>query len=118
MMVRRSVLLPTPFLPSTAKLPSRGSVSETPSSTMASPYPARTSRSSSMFSQVYLAHARIAADLVGRPLDEYPSTDHDDDAAGETKHDIHVVLDEQHGQLAREIGDDREELGALVLRHA
>jgi hypothetical protein len=37
MMVSRSVDLPTPFRPSTARLPFSGTSSETPSSTTASP---------------------------------------------------------------------------------
>src|SRR3989442_7105606 len=118
MMVRSSVLLPTPLRPRMATLPFCGTASETPSSTMASPYPARMSRSSSIFPEIHLAHARIEADLVGRAFDQDPPADHHDDAAGEAEHHVHVVLDEEHGELAREIRDHGEELGALALRHA
>src|SRR3989442_13307829 len=118
MMVRSSVLLPTPLRPSIDTLPFCGTSSEMPSSTTASPYPARISRSSSMFSKIDLAHARIAADFVGRAFDQDPPADHHDDAAGEAEHDVHVVLDEEHGELAREIRDHGEQLGALALRHA
>ena len=44
--------------------------------------------------------------------------DHDDDAAGEAEHDVHVVLDEKHGDVLRQAGDGREQLGALLARHA
>src|SRR3954468_23145622 len=118
MIVRSSVLLPTPLRPRIERLWFALSMSETPSSTTASPYPARTSRSSSMrLSQVDLAHARIAADLFGRALDEDAAADHHDDAAGEAEHHVHVVLDEEDGELARQRLDGAEEGRAFVLRH-
>src|SRR5205809_403684 len=118
-MVSSSVDLPTPLRPSTARLPFFGTSSEMPSSTTASPYPARTSRSSSMLglSEIDLAHARIAPDFVGRAFDQDAAADHDDDAAREAEHHIHVVLDEQHRELAGQARDHGEELRALVLRH-
>src|SRR5438132_3114537 len=118
MMVRSSVLLPTPLRPRTATLPFCATANETPSSTMASPYPERMSRSSSIFPEIHLTHARIAADLVGRAFDQDAPADHHDDAAGEAEHHVHVVLDEEHGELVREIRDHGEELGAFALWHA
>src|SRR4051794_35315663 len=99
MIVRSSVLLPTPLRPRTARLWLAPSESEMPSSTTASPYPERTSRSSSMgLSQVHLAHARIASDLVGGSFEQDAAADHHDDAAREAEHDVHVVLDEENRQ--------------------
>src|SRR5499433_3155703 len=67
--------------------------------------------------EIDLAHARAGGDFLGRTLQQNPSSDHHDDAMCKTEHDVHVVLDEQHRDLLREAGDDREYLGALLLRH-
>ncbi len=69
-------------------------------------------------SQIDLPHADIACDLLGRALEEQSPAHHHDDALGETKHGIHVVLDEQDRDVARQSGDHREQLGALPLRHS
>src|SRR5256885_16085079 len=60
-------------------------------------------------------HLGIAGDLPGASLDEDPAADHDDDAAREAEHDVHVVLDEEHRELRGETGDRLEEVRALVL---
>src|SRR6476659_1155153 len=121
MMVSNSVDLPTPLRPSTARLPFSGTSSEMPSSTTASPYPARTSRSVSRgsamactmtrFAEVDLAYARIGRDFLGRTFEEDAPADHNDDAARKAEHEVHVVLDEQHRDLAREIRDHLEQFG-------
>src|SRR5438093_3377365 len=124
MMVSSSVLFPTPLRPSTARLPFSGTSSETASSTTASPYPARTALSASSGSamapsaEIDLAHARIGGDLLRRALGEDAAADHDDDPAREPEHDVHVVLDEQHGDVGGEPRDRGEQAGALVARHA
>src|SRR5947209_16996865 len=105
MMVRSRVLLPTPLRPRTARLPCAGSANDTPSSTTASPYPARTSMSSRSVSamvrppEIHLAHLEALGDLARRALHEDPAGDHDDDAAREAEHDVHVVLDEEDRKL-------------------
>src|SRR6266446_6328242 len=58
-------------------------------------------------------HLGIAGDLTGASLDEDPAADHDDDAAREAEHDVHVVLDEEHRELRGETGDRLEEHRAL-----
>src|SRR5262249_40371251 len=124
MMVRSSVDLPTPLRPRTARLPPSATVSVMPSSTTASTYPARTASSASSVSatagpaQINLAHARLGGDFFRRALDQDAPCRHHDDAAGETEHHVHVVLDEQHRNVAREIGDDGKQLGAFALRHS
>src|SRR6266516_2987051 len=124
MMVRSSVDLPTPLRPRMARLPPSGTVRVMPSSTMASPYPARTSSSASSASamarptQIDVAHAHVGRDFPRRTLYQDAPPYHNDDAMRKTKYDIHVMLDEQHRDVAREIGDDGEQLGALALRHA
>src|SRR5262249_22923751 len=123
MMVRSTVDLPTPLRPRTARLPPSATVSVMPSSTTASPYPARTASSASSVSAtagpppIKPAHARLGGDFFRRALDQDAPCRHHDDAAGETEHHVHVVLDEQHGNVAREIGDDGKQLGAFALRH-
>jgi hypothetical protein len=68
--------------------------------------------------QIDVPHARVAGDFLGRALDQQPPADHHDDAVGEAKDGVHVVLDEQHCDVARQSGDHLEQLGALPLRHA
>src|SRR5215468_5121869 len=124
MTVRRSVDLPTPLRPRMARLPPSDTASVMPSSTTASPYPARTFSSASSASamacptQIDVPHARVGRDFPRRALYQDAAAHHDDDAMRKTKYDIHVMLDEQHGDVAGEIGDDGEQLGALALRHA
>ena len=52
--------------------------------------------------EVDLLHARIARDLGRRAFGEELAPDHDGDALGEAKYQIHVVLDEKHGDIARQ----------------
>src|ERR1043166_684725 len=129
MMVSSKVDLPTPLRPSTARLPRSGTSSEMPSSTTASPYPARTSSSTSSGSamtrpvtaglaEIDLAHARVGRDLVRCAFEEDAAARPYDDAARKPKHEVHVVLDEQHRDVAREVRDDLEQFLALVARDA
>src|SRR5262245_37434938 len=68
--------------------------------------------------EVDLAHALIGGDLLWRTLDQDAPAHHDDDAAGEAEDEVHVVLDEEDGDLLRQAGNGREQLGTLVARHA
>src|SRR5688572_26196555 len=104
MMVARSVVFPTPFLPSTASDPRSGSSRSTSSSTTVSPYPARTlARLSMSLAQVDVVHALVARDLVRRALDQHRALHQHRDAVGEAEDQLHVVLDDQdrdvRGQL-------------------
>ena len=47
--------------------------------------------------QIDFAHARIGGYLLGRALDQNGAGDEHGDAAGEPEHQIHVVLDQEHG---------------------
>src|SRR5438445_74072 len=93
--VSSKVLLPTPFRPSTARLPRSGIAKLMSSSTTASPYPARTflneRRASTMHraSEINLADAGIGGNLVGRAFQQDAAADHHNDAAGEAKHQLH-----------------------------
>src|SRR5216684_1081016 len=124
MIVRRRVDLPTPLRPSTARLPRSGNSSEIPSSTIEPPYPAHTSFSASKGSamarpaKIDLAHTRICGDFIGRTLEQDASADHYDNAAGEAKHEVHVVLDKHHCDVARKTRDDCEQFRAFVARHS
>src|SRR5262249_31210415 len=116
MMVRSSVVLPTPFLSRTARLPLSRVSSQMASRPMAEPYPARTLSSTSSgsamarASEIALAHARVSRDLLRRAFEQDAPADHHDDPAGEAEHDVHVVLDEQHRDLLRKVGDRCEQL--------
>src|SRR3984885_472306 len=109
-MVRSSVDLPTPFRPSTARLPCCDSVSDTPSSTTAEPYPARTSSSVSSGSammrarsahrhfveglaSINRADARLTWAWLRSARDQHAPADHDDDPCGKAENQLHVVLD-------------------------
>src|ERR687887_255622 len=68
--------------------------------------------------EIDLAHAYIGGDFLRRALYENAPADHHDDAMRKAEHDVHVVLDEEHRDVLRQIGDDGEQLGALALRHS
>ena len=55
---------------------------------------------------------RIAGDLVGRALDEQRAVDQHRDARGEAEHEIHVVLDQQHGDVGGQRRERVEDLAA------
>src|SRR5215468_1019907 len=67
--------------------------------------------------EVDLAYPLVRGDLPGRPLHQHAAADHHNDAAREAEHYVHVVLDEEHRDVARETGDRDEERRALVARH-
>ena len=118
-------ILPTPLRPSTARLPLRGhrqrDVVEHDGVAVAGAHAfKRQQRLSHGAPRRDRPRARAASAAIscGRALDQDAARHHDDDAAGEPEHDVHVVLDEQHGDVARQAGDGGEQLGALVARHA
>src|SRR5262245_11405817 len=122
MIVASSVVLPTPLRPSTASEPRAPSETSTSSSTTVAPYPARTPasvRPSAMaLAEVHAMHARVVADLVGRPLAEHLPLHQDRDAAGEAEDEVHVVLDDEDGDLARQPLERVQDLSRLERRHA
>src|SRR5215813_6257610 len=104
MMVASSVVLPTPLRPSTASEPRSPREKPTSSSTTVAPYPARTpesvSPSAMTLPEVDPVHARIVADLVGSSLAQHLPLHQHRDATGEAEDQVHVVLDDQDGDLA------------------
>src|SRR2546427_10761171 len=85
MMVASSVVLPTPFRPSTASEPRSGTSSATSSRMTVSPYPARSPdrrKASGMsgFAQIHGAHAAVRGDLVGTAFDQHLSLHQHGDA--------------------------------------
>src|SRR5882672_11206082 len=108
--VTSSVVLPTPLRPSSARLSPSRSVNEMSSSTTEAPYPAVTPSSASRSAMLRLAEidlldARIPGDLLRRAFRQHLATDEYGDAFGEAEHEIHVVLDEQHGHIPRQLRD-------------
>src|ERR1700738_3225632 len=121
--VLRRVVLPVPLRPSTA--------SDSPSTRRrsmwemmtASPYPADTSRSASSsrieaLPAVDGAHPRLRRDLLRGAFGEESAVHENRDATGEAEYQVHVVLDEQHGNFARKSGERGVQLVSLRLRHA
>src|SRR5438445_12918656 len=122
MMVASSVVLPTPLRPSTASEPRSGTSSATSSRITVSPYPARSpcrrSASGMRLAQVDVAHAPVGGDLVGPAFDQHLPLHEHRDASREAEHEIHVVLDDQDGDVARQRAEDLEDAAGVVRRHA
>src|SRR5438876_10034830 len=109
MMVASSVVLPTPFRPSTASEPRSGTSSATSSRITVSPYPARkpVRRSASgmrRLAEIHVAHAPVGGDLVGPAFDQHLPLDQHGDALREAEHEVHVVLDDQDRDVAGQAG--------------
>src|SRR5580765_3028190 len=100
---RNVVVLPAPFAPSNATISPSSTWSDTPCSALIGPYRASTLLSSSsggiVRSQVCLDHLGVRLYLCRRPVcDRAPEVEHVDTVA-DRHHEVHVVLDEQHGQV-------------------
>src|SRR5215813_894209 len=107
MIVASSVVFPTPLRPSTASEPRSGSENAISSSTTVSPYPARTSFRTSasamaMLAEIHLVDALVLADLLGRALDQHLALDEHGDALREAEHQVHIVLDDEDRDVARQ----------------
>src|SRR5579859_1895908 len=117
MMVASSVVLPTPFLPSTAREPRSGTWSATSSRMTVSPYPARRPercRASAMrLAQIDIAHAAIGRDLVGPAFDQHLPLHEHRDAIREAEYEIHVVLDDEDGDIARQRAEHFEDAAGV-----
>src|SRR5579872_1509267 len=135
MTVDSSVVLPTPFLPITLMHSPGARLSSMSSITTVSPYPAETPcRRSALammghlmrplvrplagLTEIDFAHPLIGFDLARRSLGEYGAADHHSDPVGETEHHIHVVLDDQHGDVLRQLIDGIEDDVAFGARYA
>src|SRR6185437_13873212 len=115
-----SVLLPTPLRPMIDNVPPSASVSLISSSTTVSPYPAKTASSSSTFlvsakarstmgrsaadataflPEIDRPHLLVRHDFMRRDLGENRAGDQHRDPAREANHDVHVVLDNQDGDV-------------------
>src|SRR5205807_5996550 len=70
------------------------------------------------FAKINGAHPRIGRDLGGRTFKQNAAAYHDNHAGGEAKDELHVMLDEQYGDVAGQSGDGGEQLIALVARYA
>ena len=70
------------------------------------------------FAEIDRAHPRIGGDLLRAAFDQNPPADHDDDPRGKAKHQLHVMLDEQHGDFARQTGNGGKQFLAFLARHA
>src|SRR6266850_2190049 len=73
----------------------------------------------SMTTQVGVHHRRVRADLVGQAVGDLRAEVEDDDTLRERQQEMHVVLDQEHGDATR--GDAADDLGepcALARREA
>jgi hypothetical protein len=71
-----------------------------------------------IFAEIHRAHLRVGHDLLRRALREHGALHQHGDLLGEAEHHIHVVLDDQHGDVGIEAGDHIEDEMALRGRHA
>src|SRR5215475_115122 len=108
-----SVVLPVPLRPNSASTCPSGRLSDMLGSTTASPYPARRpsilSRSGiAGLAEIDRLDLRIARDLVGLALDQERAIDQHRNSVGEREHEIHIVLDQKHGDVTRQARDRRQ----------
>src|SRR5882724_13100032 len=119
-----SVVLPVPLRPSSASTWPSPSASDMPDSTTASPYPARKplmARSSDidgLLAEIDRLDLGIARHLVRRAFDQHGTVDQHRNPVGKGEHQIHIVLDQQYRDVARQGGDGRQNIVALALGHA
>src|SRR5687767_3546751 len=125
MMVERSVVLPTPLRPRMASAPRSGSSRSISSRITVAPYPARTrdrERSGRLsmlrLAQVDVVHALVAGDLLRRPFHQHLALHQHRDAPREAEHQVHVVLDDEDGDVLRQLVEVVEDLGGIFRRHA
>src|SRR5690242_3034490 len=117
-----NVVLPVPLRPSTASTCPSGGRSDTLGSTVASPEAARrfsvASRSGiARLAEINGLHLRVLGDLFGRAFRQQRAVDQHGNAIGKGEDEIHVMLDEQHSDIARQGRDDAENVVPLALRH-
>src|SRR6266850_7819031 len=123
--VRNKVDFPTPLRPSSAK--DEPAASEKPISSMMveSPYPAQSDSTWSrpcllviVVAQIDPTHIGIGGDLLRHALPKQLAGDKNRYFLRETEHEFHVVLDEQHGDIPRQIFDRGEQRLAILRRNA
>src|SRR5258705_3838992 len=68
--------------------------------------------------EIELPHTRVAGDSFRRVLDQQSAGDEDRDAVRKAEHEVHIVLDQDDRDLARQRSDRLEELAAFDPRHA
>src|SRR5271156_6862581 len=61
---------------------------------------------------------RIARDLLWCAVEQQPAIDKNRDAIGEREHEVHVMLDQENGDLRRQFGDGGKKLLTLRVRYA
>src|SRR5262245_57685135 len=68
--------------------------------------------------QVDLHHPLVTLDLIHRPLAEHAALVEHGDGAGDAPHELHVVLDDEHGALLGDTLAAAPRLLRLLVRHA
>ncbi len=72
----------------------------------------------SVLAEIALAHDLRVADVGRRALLEHAAIVEHDDAVGEIEHDVHVVLDDDDGERARQLLDQRVHARGFLRAHA
>src|SRR5258705_745725 len=123
MMVFSSVVFPTPFRPMRQITPPAGTSSETSHSTWFSPYATFSPLTSSMrgiptAAEVDLHHSLVLLDLVHRALAEDATLVQHGHRACDAPHELHVVLDDEHGPILGHRPKEPRRLLGLLIGHA
>src|SRR3982075_4235180 len=118
MMERMKVVLPIPFRPSSATISPAPTSSETPRTTIASPYPLYSSRTSSMtrLPEIDFLNPGVAANAFRRLLHTNAAFEHAGHEVANPERQIHVVFDQHHGNGAVERTNDVRNHRALRRR--
>ena len=69
-------------------------------------------------SEIKLLHFRIRLDFPRRAFLEDAAVVHHRHALDDAERDIHVVLDDDVADMARQRGEDRDQVAALIRREA
>src|SRR3954471_18105791 len=122
MIVARSVVLPTPLRPSTASEPRSGTASATSSRMTVCPAPARSAdrrnASAMRFTKVYGAHTPIGPDFLRRAFHQHLALHEDRNAPREAEHEVHVVLDDQDGDVTGKAAEHFQDASRVMRRDA
>src|SRR5262245_15873331 len=72
------------------------------------------------FAEIYRAHLRVGANLLGRAFGDQAAAVEHGDAVGMFEHHVHVMFGEEHADclLPRNLGGQPHQLDALARRHA
>src|SRR4051812_49931605 len=128
LMLRSNVVLPAPLAPSTAVMVPGSTVIETSSSARTAPYVVTTSSTCSivhrphlggafvdLLAEIGLENHGVVADLGGSAGGDHPAEVENDDPAAPLHDEVHVMLDEEDGDVLLEVAEQLAEITHLLV---